>query len=206
MSVSQEKVNKAIREFREHNGLLRYQEAKDAGIYERILYYLRDNGYIEQIDRGLFQLNEVVDKITNPDMVVVQKKFPDTRICLLSALQYHQLTIEIPHSVYVALPQGSRKPQLRYPSITVFRFSPETFEAGVEEHKLDGMEIKIYSPAKTVADCFKFRNKIGLTVAVEALKNALDSKKASVHEILKYAKLCRVDRVIQPYLEAFVHG
>ena len=184
---------------------MRTKQVLEEGIHRRTLYYMRDNGDLNKLERGVYQL--VDDEVTgSPDMVVIAKKIPKARICLVSALSFHELTDEIPHEVHIALPTSSWEPALNYPPIKVYRFSEETFEVGAQTHSQDGIEITVFTPAKTVADCFKFRNQIGLSVAVEGLKRTLSEKKATVKEILEYAKLCRVEKVMKPYLEAFTHG
>lgn len=205
MYVSQEKINEAIQIFKDHGGVMRTKQAQEAGIYDRTLYTMRDKGKITPLERGLYQLTEM-DPLSNPDLVVVAKKIPEARICLISALSFHNLTDEIPHEVHIAIPRTSRDPAFDYPPVQVYRFSESTLAAGIQVHNQDGVELKVFSPAKTVADCFKFRNQIGLTIAVEALKRTLSEKKAMVKEILEYARLCRVEKVMKPYLESITHG
>jgi len=184
---------------------MRTKQVLGEGIHRRTLYYMRDSGDLIQLERGVYQLAD--DEGTgNPDLVVIAKKIPKARICLISALSFHELTDEIAHEIHIALPTSSWEPVLNYPPIKVYRFSEETYESGAQIHSQDGVEITVFTPAKTVADCFKFRNQIGLSIAVEALKRTLAEKKATVKEILEYAKLCRVEKVMKPYLEAFTHG
>jgi len=203
--ISESKIEEAKKVFKSHGGTMRTKQVLEEGIHRRTLYYMRDNGDLNKLERGVYQL--VDDEVTgSPDMVVIAKKIPKARICLVSALSFHELTDEIPHEVHIALPTSSWEPALNYPPIKVYRFSEETFEVGAQTHSQDGIEITVFTPAKTVADCFKFRNQIGLSVAVEGLKRTLSEKKATVKEILEYAKLCRVEKVMKPYLEAFTHG
>ncbi len=189
--------------FRKHGGQLRMSEAIKHGITRYMLYSLRDKGVIEQVSRGIYRLVEL-PPISNPDLVTVILRFPNTVICLVSALAYHDITTQIPHDVSVALPRDSRIPALDYPPIQAHRFSHEAYKSGVEEHLIDGVLVKIYSPEKTLADCFKFRNKIGMDVVLEALKLYKTRKKFDPGELLKYAKICRVEKVMRPYLEATV--
>jgi predicted transcriptional regulator of viral defense system len=121
---------------------------------------------------------------------------------MISALAFHGITTQIPHAVDIALPRGSKKPRLDYPPLRVFRFTGKRFSEGIEQHSLDDMVVRIYSPGKTVADCFRLRNRIGIDIAVEALRFCLERKKSDAAQILRYARLCRVERVIMPYLEA----
>lgn len=205
MYVSKDKIEEAIRIFKEHNGIMRTSEALDAGIYRRTLYFMRDEGYLTMLQRGVYQLSEK-EPLGYPDLVIVAQKIPNAVICLISALDIHELTDQIPHQVHIALPRTSRDPVMNYPPIKVYRFSEETLKAGVDIQNIDGVDIKVFNPVKTIADCFKFRNQIGKDVAIEALKEGIKTKKATYQEILKYAELCKVKNVIQPYLEAIAHG
>lgn len=187
--------------FRSYGGQLRMSEAIEHGITRYMLYSLRDKGVIEQVSRGVYRLAEL-PPISNPDLVTVSLRFPKAVICLISALAYHDITTQIPHNVSVAVLRGSRLPSLEYPPILAHRFSDPAYLSGIEELQIDGVPIKIYCPEKTIADCFKFRNKIGMDVVLEALKLYKSRKKFDLNKLLKYAKICRVEKVMQPYLEA----
>ena len=176
-------------------------EAIKRGISRYMLYSLRDRGIIEQVSRGVYRLVEL-PPISNPDLVTVGLRFPKAVICLISALAFHEITTQVPHNVSVAVPRDSRLPSLDYPPILAHRFSEETYQSGIEEHRIDGVTVKIYCPEKTLADCFKFRNKIGMDVVLEALKLYKSRKKFNLGELLNYAKICRVEKVMRPYLEA----
>ncbi len=189
--------------FRSCGGLLRMSEAIERGITRYMLYSLRDRGVIEQVSRGVYRLVEL-PPISNPDLVMVGLRFPSAVICLVSALTYHEITTQIPHSVSIAVPRESRLPSLDYPPLLVHRFSDRAYRTGIEEHQIDGISVKIYSPEKTLADCFKFRNKIGMDVVLEALKLYKTRKKFNLGALLNYAKTCRVEKVMRPYLEASV--
>lgn len=189
--------------FRNHGGQLRMSEAIAYGITRYMLYSLRDKGVIEQVSRGIYRLVEL-PPINNPDLVTVSLRFPNTVICLVSALTYHDITTQIPHYVSVAVPRDSRLPSLDYPPIQAHRFSNVAYKSGVVEHLIDGVPIKIYNPEKTLADCFKFRNKIGMDVVLEALKLYNTRKKFDFGKLLKYSRICRVEKVMQPYLEAML--
>ncbi len=191
---------RAIGIFREQGGMLRTSEALRVGIHPRTLYGLRDAGIIERLSRGLYRLVET-PPLGNPDLITVALKVPKGVICLVSALAFHNLTIQVPHKVYLALPRESRKPRLRYPPLQVFEFGSEVFPAGIEVHELDGVSVRVYSPEKTLADCFKYRNKLGLDVAIEALKLYAERRNVKVGEITRYAQICRVAKVMRPYLE-----
>ena len=194
---------KAERVFRERGGLLRTSQALKLGIHPRTLYEMRDANRIVQLGRGLYRLADA-NETEHLDLITVAAKVPDGVICLISALAFHGITTEVPHEVYLAVRHGKEQPRLDYPPLRVFRFSEETISAGVEKHKLEGVTVRLFSSAKTIADCFKFRHKVGVDVAVEALKLSLAQGKAKPAQILYYARLCRVERVIRPYLEALV--
>ena len=186
--------------FHRFGGILRTSELLKLGVHPRTLYQMRESGEIIELSRGVYRLAELPE-LENSDLVAVARRVPSGVICLVSALSFHALTTEIPHEVYLAIPRGKEKPRLDYPPTRVFHFSAESFSAGVEEYDTDGNLIKVFSPEKTIADCFKFRNKIGLDVAIEALKRCL-VKNGSRQKILEFARLCRVEKVIRPYLEA----
>ncbi|MDR3077742.1 MAG: type IV toxin-antitoxin system AbiEi family antitoxin domain-containing protein [Planctomycetota bacterium] len=189
--------------FRSCGGQLRMSEAIKLGISRYMLYALRDKGVTEQVSRGVYRLVEL-PPISNPDLVTIGLRFPNAVICLISALAYHEITTQIPHSVSVAVPRESRQPSLDYPPLTVHRFSGPAFRAGIEECQIDGVSVIIYSPEKTLADCFKFRNKIGMDVVLEALKLYKARRRFNLEALLKYAKVCRVEKVMRPYLEASI--
>lgn len=178
-------------------------EAIEHGITRYMLYSLREKGIIEQVSRGIYRLVEL-PPISNPDLVTVSLRFPNAVICLISALAYHDITTQIPHAVSVAVRRNSRIPSLEYPPIQAHRFSNEAYASGIEEHLIDGVPVRIYNPEKTLADCFKFRNRIGMDVSLEALKLYKTRKKFNLVELFKYAKICRIAKVIRPYLEATV--
>lgn len=178
-------------------------EALKLGISRYMLYSLRDKGVLERISRGIYRLSEL-SALSDPDLVVVSSRFPRAVICLISALSFHNITTQIPHEVSIAIPKTMRIPVLDYPPIKVHRLSFETYEAGIEEHMIDGVSIKIYDPEKTIVDCFRFRNKIGMDVVLEGLNFYRKRKKLNLNKISKYAKLCRVESVMQPYLEAII--
>lgn len=187
--------------FRQHGGVLRTKDALRLGIHPETLYRMRDSGTLACLGRGLYRLSDL-PPLGSPDLVTVAMKVPSGVICLISALAFHELTTEIPHEVYLALPRGTEAPRLDYPPLRVFWFS--VFEFGIEAHQLDGTQVRIYSPEKTLADCFKYRNKIGLDTAREALKLYLERRKKNLDGLLEAAEVCRVAKVMRPYLEALV--
>jgi predicted transcriptional regulator of viral defense system len=189
--------------FRKHGGQLRMSEAIGHGITRYMLYSLMDKRIIERISRGVYRLVEL-QPISNPDLVTVSLRFPNAVICLVSALAYHEITTQIPHVVSVAVPKDSRRPALDYPPIQVHKFSDAAYRSGIEEYRIDQAPVKIYNAEKTLADCFKFRNKIGMDVVLEALKFYKTRKKLDIEGLFKYARICRVEKVMRPYLEATI--
>ena len=178
-------------------------EALQAGIHRRILYSMLEAGLIEQLTRGLYRLADL-PPLGNPDLVSVSLKIPKGVICLISALAYHEITTQIPHEVYMALERGTEPPRLGHPPIRIFWFSGQAFTLGIQTHKIDGVPVRIYSPEKTIADCFKYRNKIGLDIAIEALKLYRKKKRFKTNDLMQIARTCRVEKVIRPYLEALL--
>ncbi len=163
------RIKEATALFRKHGGIMRMAKAIQAGIHRRTLYAMRDEGVLEQMSRGLYRLADA-PPLASPDLVAVAQRVPRGVICLISALAYHDLTTQIPHEVYVAVSRDSEPPRVDYPPVHVFRFAGQAFTAGIEIHDMDGTRVRIYSREKTLADCFKYRNKIGLDTVIEALK------------------------------------
>jgi len=163
---------KAANIFKKHGGILRTSQALKAGIHPETLY----SGEIEVISRGVFRLSDI-PPVGNPDLVTIATRVPNGVICIISALSFYELTTQIPHEVHVALQRGAEEPRLDYPPIRTYRFTGEAFTAGVDIHDLDGVSVRIYSPEKTFADCFKFRNKIGLDTVIEAIRFYRERKK-----------------------------
>ena len=192
-----------VKIFRKCGGQLRMSEAIEHGITRYMLYSLRDKGIIEQISRGVYRLVEL-PPVSNPDLVTVALRYPNAVVCLISALSFHEITTQIPHEVSIAIPRDSHSPSLEYPPLLVHRFTDQAYQAGIEEHQIDGVTVKVYGPEKTLADCFKFRNKIGMDIVLEALKLYKGRKKFDHRKILEYAKICRVDKIVHPYLEASI--
>lgn len=197
------KIQECIKFIRNHGGIVRFSAILEAGFHPDSLNALEKEGKIEKIARGLYQLTNN-DLGSHPDLVVASLQSPRGVICLISALAFHEATNEIPHKVDMAISQGTHANRIKYPPVRFYRFAPISWEAGIEEHEIRGRKIKVYSLAKTLADCFKFRNRIGVNVAREALKVSVMEKKARPKEIIQYAKLCRVDRIIKPILEAIL--
>jgi predicted transcriptional regulator of viral defense system len=194
-------LQKAITVFERHGGMLRMAQALREGIPRRTLYALRDAGITEQLSRGLYRLTEA-PPLGNPDLVAVATKVPKGVVCLLSALAFHELTTQIPHEVYLAIPRNAEAPRLDHPPVRSFHFSGRAFTDGIETHRMDDVPVRIYSREKTLADCFKYRNKIGLDTALEALRLYKQQGQVSVDALMRFAAVCRVTKVMRPYLEA----
>ncbi len=162
---------------------------------------MRDSGALDVVSR-----DRLADSspLGNPDLVTVAARIPGGVICLISALAFHGITIQIPHEVHVALPRGAEEPRLDYPPIKTYRFTGEAYTEGLETHELDGIIAHIYSPEKTLADCFKFRNRIGIDTAVEAVRFYCERKRVKVEDLMRFAAICRVTKIIRPYLEALL--
>ncbi len=187
--------------FREHGGQLRMSDAVRHGITPYMLYALRDRGVVERVSRGIYRLAEL-PPLSEPDLITVCLRFPNAVICLVSALSYHGMTTQIPRHVSVAVPRRARLPSLEFPPVRAHRFSKASYEAGIETHLIDGATVKAYCCEKTLADCFKFRNRIGMDVVLESLRLYTRRNSFDVGALLGYARACRVERVMRPYLEA----
>jgi predicted transcriptional regulator of viral defense system len=194
---------KAIKLFKRNHGLLRTGEAIRLGIHPRTIYQLRDEGVLELLAKGVYRLVDMPD-FSEPDLVLVAKKIPQGIICLISALAYYGITTQIPHFVYVAIPSKSRPSRLEYPPLRYFHYSEKVYQAGVETQLINGYPIKIYSIEKTLADCIKFRNKIGMDVVIEALKMYWQRRDTHIDSLYEYAKINRVEKILQPIMETIV--
>lgn len=192
---------RAIQLFAAHPDGLRTQEAIRLGTHPRTIYALRDRGVLEALARGLYRLASL-PPLTEPDLVTVARRVPRGVICLVSALAFHGLTTQVPHAVHLALERGSESPRLSYPPLRVFRFTGAAFHEGIEEPTVDGTLLRIYSKEKTIADCFKFRNKLGLDLSIEALREWQRQRPTGPDELLRYARIDRVERIVRPYLQA----
>ena len=182
-------------------GVLRPRDLDAHKIPRVYLSRLCGEGLLKRVARGLYTLPETeFDEGTEIEEVC--RQVPKGVIALFSALEYHNLTTQIASSVWIAIEHKSRAPKITYPPIRLVRFSKRLFDFGVQTRKADNTEIRVYSPAKTVADCFRFRNKIGLDVAIEALRDCRRKKAATMDELWQAAKVCRMSKVIKPYMEA----
>jgi len=201
--MSDIRFERELRIFRRHGGLLKTNLAIKAGIHPRTLYAMRNAGVLERLDREVYRFADL-PPLQHPDLVAVAVKAPSAVVCLISALVFHEMTTQVAHEVQIALRPGSTTPRIQHPPIRVFRFDIAAFSAGVDAQSIGGFEVRVYSPEKTLADCFKFRNQIGLDVALEALRFYRDSRTIKLAELERFAKICRVERVMRPYLEAML--
>ena len=182
-------------------GLLRASDLDAIEAPRVVLTRLTEAGLLERVSRGLYRLPSHPGS-EHEGLATIAAKVPQAVFCLLTALQFHELTTQLPRQVWIAMPRGSHVPRLDYPPIKMVQMTGAVYTAGIEEHLRDGVTLRVYSAAKTVADCFKHRNKIGLDVALEALKDARAERMASADDLWRYAKVCRVANVMRPYLEA----
>ena len=193
-------LQKIMQYIGEH-GIVRSRDIEAIGFPRQYLVRLHRQGKLNRPARGIYTLPDA-DVTEHHSYAEVTKRVPQATVCLLSALVFHEITTQSPASVWIALSKGARAPALASPSLRIVRLSGPSLTEGIDKHQVEGVTVRVYSAAKTVADCFKFRNKIGLDIAIEALKDCLHQKKASVNEIYHYAKVCRVSNVIRPYMEA----
>lgn len=191
---------KMIQFFNQNGGVLRFKEIVNNGFEPYQIYKLLDIGKIERIKHGLFKLKNF-DPDNSWDIIHAYIQSRNAVVCLTTALDYYRLTNEIRDHIDLAIPRGSRSNKITYPPVRFHHFSRESWKAGIDERTESGQKIRIYNIPKTIADCFKYRNKIGRDVPINALKQALEEKRTSVNEIMKYAKICRVENVILPILE-----
>lgn len=199
----QSKTQQLINFFQSNGGTVRFSTIIKEGFHPDSLNILKKEKKVEKIARGLYGLTNHAIK-THPDLIAASLQAPRGVICLISALSFYEATLEIPKYVDMAIPQGTHAHRIKYPPVRFYRFNIKSWEAGIEEHEIEGYKIKVYSLAKTVADCFKFRNKIGMDVARHALKSAVAEKNIKPEAIMRYAKICRVGNIIKPILEAIL--
>jgi predicted transcriptional regulator of viral defense system len=182
-------------------GLVRPGELEARGVPRAQLYRLVRKGLVERQSRGLYAASQH-PYTAEHTLAQVAKRVPSGVFCLLTALRFHELTTQSPAEVWIALPEKARKPRLDYPRLRVARFSGAALTEGIETHRREGVELRVYAAAKTVADCFKYRNKVGIDVAVEALRDYSRRHRGGATELARFARICRVTRVMQPYLDA----
>jgi len=196
-------IENAIMKMARKTGVVRAREIRKAGLHPEYLRKLCTSGHLIRTGRGLYVLADG-DFTEHHSLAEACKRVPHGIICLLSALSYHEIGTQNPHQIWMAIDRAMRKPKVDYPPIRIFRFSGPSLKEGIEKIQIEGVSIKVYNPAKTVADCFKYRNKVGIDVAIEALKDCWRSRRCTIDELVHYAKICRVGTIMQPYLEAIV--
>jgi predicted transcriptional regulator of viral defense system len=182
-------------------GVLRPRDLVGAGIPRVYLRRLHAEGLLDNPERGLYVLADA-QPTEHRSLAEACKRVPHGVVCLLSALQFHGLTTQAPFEVWLAIGESARRPKVQSPPLRVVRFSAAALAYGIEEHTVEGVPVKVYSPAKAVADCFKYRNKIGLDVALEALRDCWRERRATMDELYRAAQVCRMGRVMRPYLES----
>ena len=198
--MRESKVTTLLR-FARHAGIIRPRDLKPLGIPVDYLWELHRRGILERLGRGLYALPGA-EATENHSLAEACKRVPHGVVCLLSALRFHGLTTQAPFEVWLAIGVKSRGPKLDAPPVRVVRFSGRALEEGIEERRIEGVNVRVYNPAKTVADCFKCRNRIGRDIALEALRDCRAQRKCTHDELWRYAKVCRVTRIMRPYLEA----
>jgi len=182
-------------------GVLRPRDLDAYGIPRTYLSRLVSAGKLQRIGRGLYVLpGRNVSE--HRSLAEACKRVPKGVVCLLSALRYHELTTQAPFEVWLAIGGKAWRPRVDYPPLRIVRFSSAALESGIEEYQVEGVTVPVFTPAKTVTDCFKYRNKIGLDVAIEALRECWRSQRCTMDELWKYAKVCRVQNIMRPYLES----
>jgi predicted transcriptional regulator of viral defense system len=184
-------------------GGLAARELAEAGIHRQILSRLVESGELERVARGLYRVPD--QPLTeHHGLAVASAAVPHGVICLLSALAFHGIGTQLPHEIWMAIERRARRPTLRHPPLRIVRPSGRAFSEGIETHRVEGQTVRVYGVAKTLADCFKYRNKIGLDVALEALREAWRARRFTMEDLERYAAICRVQRVMRPYVEAVV--
>ncbi len=182
-------------------GVIRPKDMDEYGIHRKYVHMLHHRGILNRVGRGLYVLAESKPS-ENRTIAEACKRVPSGVVCLLSALRLHDLTTQSPYEIWMAIDRKARQPREPAIPIRIVRFSGKALSSGVEQHEVEGVAVRVYNPAKTVADCFKYRNKIGLDVALEALRDCYRSRKCTMDDLWKYAKICRVGNIMKPYLES----
>ena len=200
--IAKPPTRRAATVFRRAGGILRTRETKAAGIHPRTLAAMVEDETVLRLDRGVYQLADAAP--FEPDLAVVARRVPQAIRCLVSALAHHRLTTQIPYAVDLAVPRGFKDRKLEHPPVRFYRFGDASFAAGIERIKVGGRELRVYGAAKTVADCFKFRNKIGKDIAIEALRIYLRRKDERVEDLLHFARINRVQAVMAPYIDVLL--
>jgi predicted transcriptional regulator of viral defense system len=201
--AKKETTNQRILTLTRKHGIIRVQDLKDEGIHPEYLRRMVAQGLIIQAGRGLYTAADA-DISAHHSLAQVSKWVPRGVICLISALQFHNIGTQNPFEVWLALERNVASPRIQYPPLRIVRFSGESFSNGIEEHLIENITVKVYNPAKTIADCFKFRNKVGLDVAMEALRDCIKQRLCTNDELWNYSKICRVSNIMKPYIESMI--
>jgi len=189
--------------FKTHKGFARTKDILAAGVHTRNIKRARGKGQVIQVKRGFYRLAEI-PLISNQGFVDLARAVPEGVICLLSALAYYELTTFNPSVIAMAICRGSRKPKIEYPPVEFYHFSKKQFEAGINKIKIKSHEIRIYGPEKTICDCFRYRNKLGIDITKEGLSEYLKRKDRSLEKLLEYAEICRIKPLLQTWLNAMI--
>lgn len=184
-------------------GIISAEDVEATSVSRNYLYQMCKEGLLKKIATGLYTLPEA-PVTENSSLAEVAKRLPGAVVCLISALSFYGVTTQLPHEIWLTIPRGSWRPEINYPPINLRYVSEPAYSFGIQEHFVNGVAVKIYSPAKTVADCFKFRNKVGLDVAIEALRETWHSRKVTMDELVEAAEVDRVSKIMRPYMEAIV--
>lgn len=193
-------ISEQILKLAKNQGIIQVRDLRQRGIHPEYLRRLCDKGRLIKLARGQYALPDT-NISEHHSLVVVANAVPGAVVCLASALSFHNISTQMPYQVWIAVERRSATPRIKKPAIRLFRFSGAAYTEGIEKHIIEGVEVKVYNPAKTVADCFKYRNKIGLDVAIEALRDGWQQRRFTMDELWKHAKICRVANVMKPYLE-----
>ncbi|MDK9720406.1 MAG: type IV toxin-antitoxin system AbiEi family antitoxin domain-containing protein [Rhodospirillales bacterium] len=200
LGTQQTAADKAL-EIISKGGMARLREIKAAGIPGVVVARLAKAGRVVRLARGLYQMPDA-DIQAGHTLAEAAKIVPKGVICLISALSYHELTLQMPPHVWVAIENRTRQPKPDYPPMRFVRFSPKALSEGIDQHLIEGVPVRITNPARTIIDCFRFRNKIGVDIAISALREALRKRRCTADDIMKHAKELRIASVVRPYLEA----
>lgn len=202
-ATSPQLVKKALALLKRQGPLVRLSEVLKLGVHRHTVRAMRDQGLLEQVSRGLYRLTDA-KPLEQPDLVTLARRVPGSVVCLVSALALHELTTQIPHAVDIALKHGRRHPRIEHPPIRVYWWSAAALREGIERRKLDGVEVLVTDPARSVADAFRYRNQLGLDLAIEALRAWKERRGARPEKLLAAARTVRVEKVIRPYLQALL--
>lgn len=186
-----------------HSKILKTEELSGAGVHRETIRRMVKSGKIIKLARGLYSIPDYQPS-EYYSLIEAQKIVEQGVVCLLSALSYHGIGTQNPSEVWMAIPRKTRPPKINNSPIRMVKFSGEGYRSGIEKHNIDNNEIRIYTIPKTIADCFKYRNKLGTEVSIEALKDVLLNRRTTVDELLKYAEICRVRQIITPYMESLI--